>query len=34
MIAYAAEVDRKGVYSNQNQKLSFNPSLKLDEAEI
>ena len=33
MIAYAAEVDRKGVYSNQNQKLSFNPSLKLDEAE-
>ena len=33
MIAYAAEVDPR-VCSNQNQKLSFNPSLKLDEAEI
>ena len=34
MIAYAAEVDQKHLWSNENQKLSFNPSLQLDEAEF
>ncbi len=34
MIAYAAEVDPKGLWSNENQKLSFNPSLRLDDAEL
>ena len=30
MIAFAAEVDRKHLWSNENQRLSFNPSLQLD----
>ena len=34
MIAYAAEVDPQGLWSNENQKLSFNPSLRLDDAEL
>ena len=31
MIAFAAEVDPGHVWSNENQRLSFNPSLRLDE---
>jgi N6-L-threonylcarbamoyladenine synthase len=34
MIAFAAEVDQNNVWSNENQKLSFNPSLQLDDAEL
>ncbi len=33
MIAFAAEVDRKHLWSNENQRLSFNPSLQLDDIE-
>jgi N6-L-threonylcarbamoyladenine synthase len=33
MIAFAAEVDRNHLWSNENQQLSFNPSLQLDERE-
>jgi N6-L-threonylcarbamoyladenine synthase len=33
MIAFAAEVDRKHLWSNGNQRLSFNPSLQLDDME-
>lgn len=31
MIAYAAEVDQNNLWSNQNDQLSFKPSLRLDE---
>jgi N6-L-threonylcarbamoyladenine synthase len=33
MIAFAASVDRKHLWSNDNQRLSFNPSLQLDDME-
>ena len=33
MIAFAAEVDRNHLWSNENQRLSFNPSLQLDDME-
>jgi N6-L-threonylcarbamoyladenine synthase len=33
MIAFAAEVDRKHLWSNENQRLSFDPSLQLDDME-
>ncbi len=33
MIAFAADVDREHLWSNENHQLSFNPSLQLDELE-
>ena len=33
MIAFAAEVDRNHLWSNDSQRLSFNPSLQLDDME-
>lgn len=34
MIAYAAEVDQNNLWSNENQNLSFNPALQLDDTEL
>jgi len=34
MIAYAAEIDQRCLWSNENQRLSFHPSLQLDDTEF
>jgi hypothetical protein len=34
MIAFAAFLDRDGLWSNENGQLSFNPSLMLDSLPI
>jgi hypothetical protein len=34
MIAFASGLDSENVWLNENQSLSFNPSLKLDELPV